>query len=238
MSAFTQITQPGAGHYSAGLAVYIEAVAIPDPVTDETFDPLPVLLENHRAFLRYLERRVGNRQLAEDILQDAFIKVMDRPDLAPADEGVVPWFYRALRNAAIDQFRRRGAAERALEAFSRELEAHVEPAPDLEDEICACISRLASTLKPEYAEALAAIDVDGESVKAFAGRRGLSANNAGVRVFRAREALKKRVIESCGTCAEHGCRNCTCHTTSSARPKDHPEFHGQQSEKDLPGDVQ
>jgi len=40
----------------------------------------------------------------------------------------------------------------------------------------------------------------------------LSASNAGVRVFRAREALKKRLVESCGTCAEHGCQNCTCQT--------------------------
>ena len=48
--------------------------------------------------MRYLERRLGNRELAEDILQDAFIKVMDRPDQAPTDEGLVPWFYRTLRN--------------------------------------------------------------------------------------------------------------------------------------------
>ena len=75
---------------------------------------------------------------------------------------------------------------------------------------CACVSRLATTLKPEYAEALQAIDVDGTAVKTFAEQRGLTASNAGVRVFRAREALKKRVTESCGTCAEHGCRNCTC----------------------------
>ena len=25
-----------------------------------------------------------------------------QPDQAPADEGIVPWFYRTLRNAAID----------------------------------------------------------------------------------------------------------------------------------------
>jgi len=80
--------------------------------------PLAVLLENHRAFLAYLERRVGDRALAEDILQDAFAKVLDRPEIAPADEGVVPWFYRTLRNAAIDHLRRRGAADRALESFA------------------------------------------------------------------------------------------------------------------------
>jgi RNA polymerase sigma factor (sigma-70 family) len=187
-------------------------VSSADAPHDETPAPLAILLENHRAFLTFLERRVGDAALAEDILQDAFTKVMDRPDQAPADEGVVPWFYRTLRNAAIDQFRRRSTAGRAAEAFARELETHATPEPELEGEICACVGRLATTLKPEYAEALQAIDVDGTSVKAFAEQRGLTASNAGVRVFRAREALRKRVTDSCGTCAEHGCRNCTCRT--------------------------
>ena len=172
--------------------------------------PVETLLENHRAFLRYLERRVGDRALAEDILQDAFAKVVARPEQAPTDEAVVPWFYRTLRNAAVDQFRRRGAADRAYGAFARELETHETPSTDMETEICACVSRLAATLKPEYAEALQAIEVTGTPVKAYAQQKGLSSSNAAVRVFRAREALKKRVIESCGTCAEHGCVNCTC----------------------------
>jgi RNA polymerase sigma-70 factor (ECF subfamily) len=172
--------------------------------------PVAVLLDNHRAFLRYLERRVGDRALAEDILQDAFVKVVERPELAPADEGVVPWFYRTLRNAAIDRFRRLGATSRAVEAFAREVREEVLPPPEIEAEICACVTRLAATLKPEYAEALHAIDVKGTAVKQFAEEHHLSASNAGVRVFRAREALKKRVKESCGTCAEHGCLDCTC----------------------------
>ena len=175
----------------------------------ETPGPIGTLLENHRAFLRYLERRVGDRALAEDILQDAFAKLVARPEQAPIDEGIVPWFYRTLRNAAVDQFRRRGAADRASEAFARELENEA-PTGEMEAEICACVSRLAGTLKPEYAEALQAVEVGGTPVKTFAEQKGLSSSNAGVRVFRAREALKKRVMESCGTCAEHGCVNCTC----------------------------
>ena len=177
---------------------------------DETPAPLQVLVDNHRAFLAYLERRVSDRALAEDILQDAFIRLVDRPDQAPDDEAIVPWFYRVLRNAAIDRFRRRGTAVRALEAFARELETHSAAEPELEAEICGCITRLAGTLKAEYAEALRAVDVEGTPVKTFAEQHGLSATNAGVRVFRAREALRKRVLESCGTCAEHGCRDCTC----------------------------
>jgi RNA polymerase sigma factor (sigma-70 family) len=174
---------------------------------------IETLLENHRAFLRFLERRVGDRQLAEDILQDAFAKVVDHPELAPDDEAIVPWFYRTLRNAATDQFRRRGAADRALAAFARELETSATPPADLNAEICTCVSRLAATLKPEYAEALHAIDVNDTPVTVFAGTHGISPGNAGVRVFRARQALKKRVAESCGTCADHGCLNCSCGST-------------------------
>jgi RNA polymerase sigma-70 factor (ECF subfamily) len=48
------------------------------------------LVENHRAFLRYLERRVGDRAEAEDILQDAFAKVVARPEQTPSDEEMVP----------------------------------------------------------------------------------------------------------------------------------------------------
>src|SRR5258705_3202008 len=59
------------------LTIMTRAVSVPDADTPVA---LAILLENHRAFLWYLERRVGDRELAEDILQDAFIKVMDRPD--------------------------------------------------------------------------------------------------------------------------------------------------------------
>lgn len=178
-------------------------------------EAVSVLLENHRAFLSFLERRVGDRALAEDILQDAFVKVIARPDQAPPDEAVVPWFYRNLRNAAIDRFRRAGASSRALEAFAREIGSAEAPHGDLEAEMCACIGRLTSTLKAEYTDALMAIDVHGQPVKSYADERGLTPGNAGVRVFRAREALKKRVRECCGLCAEHGCNDCTCRASSS-----------------------
>jgi hypothetical protein len=48
------------------------------------------------------------------------------------------------------------------------------------------------------------------SMQAFADENNITANNAAVRVFRAREALRKQVRASCGTCAEHGCIECSC----------------------------
>jgi RNA polymerase sigma factor (sigma-70 family) len=175
--------------------------------------PLQLLVDNHQAFLKFLTRRVGDRAVAEDILQDAFVKVMSRPDQAPPDEGIVPWFYRNLRNATIDRLRRTATATKALEAFAHELQTET-PSEAIYSEICACVSEVARTLKPEYADALATVEINGTPVKAFAEQRGLTATNAGVRVHRAREALRKRVTQACGTCAEHGCVDCSCKASS------------------------
>jgi RNA polymerase sigma factor (sigma-70 family) len=176
-------------------------------------DTMAKLVANRAVFLRYLKSRVGDAALAEDILQDAFVKVAARPEMAPQDEGVVPWFYRTLKHAAIDQFRRTASASRALEMFTRELETQQTASEELAGEICACVSRLASTLKPEYRDAVLRVDVNGKAVKDFAADEGITPGNAAVRLFRARTALKKRVTESCGACATHGCVNCTCNVS-------------------------
>lgn len=180
------------------------ATDIPDPRSS-----IDVLVENHRAFLRFLERRVHSRETAEDILQDAFGRALTRVDTLRDDESAVAWFYRLLRNAVIDHYRRTAVAGSALGRFAAELDDRVPP-PDLASEVCACVSRLASTLKPAYAEALNDIDVQGVAVKDYATKHGLTAGNAGVRVFRARQALRAQVVASCGTCADHGCLDCSC----------------------------
>lgn len=122
----------------------------------------------------------------------------------------MPWFYATLRNAVTDHYRRDQTRSRRLDAFARELERERAREAEVDREICACVTRVAGTLKPEYADALRHIEVDGASLKEYAAERGLTPGNAGVRVHRARQALKVRLAESCGLCAEHGCVDCTC----------------------------
>lgn len=178
-----------------------------------------VLVENHREFLRFLERRLGRRDLAEDILQDAFARGLPKLETLRDGEAVVPWFYRTLRNATVDHYRRTKSADRALAQFAEEIETSEEPSETMRGEVCRCVVRLADTLKPEYADALRRIEVDGVSVTSFAEERGISKSNAAVRVFRAREALRRQLAVSCGTCAEHGCISCTCGTNDPAAKK-------------------
>jgi RNA polymerase sigma factor (sigma-70 family) len=181
------------------------------PVTPEALD---ALVANHRAFLAFIERRVGSRALAEDILQEAFVRGLARVEHIKHKESAVAWFYRVLRNAIIDHHRRSASASRGLTALAAELEQQREPDADMQGAICRCVGQLAVTLKPEYADALRRIEIDGLAVKDYAAEAGISSANAAVRVFRAREALRKQVARSCGTCAEHGCLDCTCGTSA------------------------
>jgi RNA polymerase sigma factor (sigma-70 family) len=177
--------------------------APPEPVVE-------ALVANHREFLAFLERRVGDRALAEDLLQEAFVRSIDRLGDLRDDDSARAWFYRTLRNAVTDHHRRHAAAARRLETLAEALDPDGAEDPELQQVVCACVGRVAELLKPEYAEALRRIELDGLPVVEFAREVGISESNAGVRVFRARQALRREVSRSCGTCAEHGCFDCTC----------------------------
>lgn len=168
------------------------------------------LVGNHRAFLAFLEKRVGDRALAEDMLQEAFVRGLHKLESLENDESATAWFYRVLRNGVIDHHRRQSARGRQLEAFAAELQTHDEPEGEVRAAVCQCVGRLAGTLKPEYAEALRRIELDGVKVKDYASEVGITSGDAAVRIFRAREALRSRVVRSCGSCADHGCLDCTC----------------------------
>jgi RNA polymerase sigma-70 factor (ECF subfamily) len=173
------------------------------------------LVESHRHFLAFLAGRLHDRSLAEDLLQEAFVKSLEKGGELRDDGAAVAWFYRLLRNAVIDHRRRDGTRNRALEALARELADAVEPPHELREAICGCVARLATTLKPEYAEILQRVDIDGAALQTYADEAGITANNAAVRAHRARGALRRQVKASCGSCAEHGCLECTCEGMSA-----------------------
>lgn len=184
-----------------------EAIASPDHASAESF--ASALVENHRRLLAFVERRVGSRADAEEILQSAMVRGWERGGEIRDEEKVVAWFYRLLRNSIVDHWRARASRERAVEAFGRELDDE-NSSPEIESELCACFEPLLETLKPEYSEILRQVDLGDSRPVDFAQEVGISANNAMVRLHRARAALRKRLEESCRTCAEHGCLDCSC----------------------------
>jgi RNA polymerase sigma-70 factor (ECF subfamily) len=193
-------------------------IPAPEPAAADTAerdpsapDVLRVLVDNHARFLAFLERRVESREVAEDILQEAFVRSLDRVDSIRNTDSALAWFYRVLRNAITDHFRRQEARDRALTQVSVEAGEEAGAADEeLEAVVCACVMDLVHTLKPEYATAVRRVDLDGMSVRGYAEESGITPGNAGVRLHRAREALRRQLARVCGTCVAHGCLDCQC----------------------------
>jgi len=188
-----------------------EATSVATAILPNTPEVVRALVANHRQFLSFLERRVGSREVAEDILQDAFVRGLPRVEQLREGQAATGWFYQVLRNAIVDHHRRRGAENRAMERVSVLTETEA-PAADAElfDEACRCVATLLETLKPEYANALREVEMQERSLSDYASEAGITTNNAAVRLHRARAAMRAQMLKSCGTCAEHGCLDCTC----------------------------
>jgi len=171
---------------------------------------LATLLDNHSRFLAFLERRVGSRDEAEDILQDALVRSLEKAPAVSDSGSAVTWFYRVLRNALTDHYRRQSSRSRAAARLAQESETAAEPDSELEAAVCACVLGLLDTLKPEYGSAIRRVDLDGASVRGYAEETGITPGNAGVRLHRARESLRRQLVRVCGACQEHGCLDCQC----------------------------
>jgi len=161
-------------------------------------------------FLRFVRSRISDPELAEDVLQDALLRAVQSSHTLREQDRVVPWFYRILRNAIIDAYRRRDVRQRRTVALDEEFDLANEISETDDRRLCECFRALIPTLRPEYAEVLEAVELGQESTKAVTERLGITANNLKVRRHRARQALRERLEQTCRVCSEHGCLDCTC----------------------------
>ena len=181
------------------------------------------LVDSRRDFLRFVRRRVADPGIAEDILQSAYLRAVERSSDLRQDESAAAWFYRILRNAIIDHYRRRATEASGLDRWLTELDASpaamstsqgkftlVTRHPEAPSLLCRCIDAVISSLSPNYADVLREVDLEEVSLSDFASRHSITAANAAVRAHRARAALKRGLARNCGSCAKNACIDCTC----------------------------
>src|SRR5665213_948656 len=168
------------------------------------------LIDQRKQFLHFVENRVSSHAIAEDIIQAAYIRAIEKASTLHKDESAVAWFYRILRNAVIDHYRHRAAEDRALEQWAKDLITETQPDESIHNIVCQCVESVLSTLKPQYGEIIRSVDLSENTLESFANAAGITPGNAAVRVHRARQALRKQLALTCGTCAEHRCVDCTC----------------------------
>lgn len=190
---------------------------------DETRQELAALFRaSRRSLLSFIESKVSDPHLAEDILQSSMLKALRAaPDLRDEDK-LVPWLHRIIRNAILDALRARQRADARREPFAADLAAELaaqrdEEAITLEDEtlICLCFRALLPTLKEEYRVVIEELELKNRDPEEMAQALGITRNNLNVRRHRARRQLRQRLEETCTTCPEHGYFDCGCERPAS-----------------------
>jgi RNA polymerase sigma-70 factor (ECF subfamily) len=156
--------------------------------------------EFHEGLLGFVQRRVGSRETAEDIVQEVMLRVHRQVGRIERAEAVGAWVHAIARNAITDHYR--SASVRRERASGSEVvpEAAAEPVadtPDVRGELAACIAPLLKRLPQTYREALTLTEIDGLTQAEAAARLGLSLPGMKSRVQRGRRQLKHVLIECC-----------------------------------------
>ncbi|MDQ8200605.1 RNA polymerase sigma factor [Pelagicoccus enzymogenes] len=154
------------------------------------------LVDEHQDKLRnFLFRYTRNRQDAEDLTQDTFVKAFRNIHRYDSKYSFSTWLYTIARRTAYNHFRDSKPTE-ALEYDIVESSDTPDVEASREDEK-SWVWQAAERLKPDFREALSLKYIDDLSIEEISKIMGKSQTNVKIILFRARNQLKKlRHIEN------------------------------------------
>ena len=150
--------------------------------------------EQDAALHRFIQSRVDDADIADDILQNVFLNIHAKIDSLKDASKLRPWIYQISRNAIIDHYR-------SLKSHVELPETIIEPEKDnvetARQEIEGCMLPLIRNLPDTYREAVMLSEIEGLAQKQVAEKLGLSLPAAKSRVQRGRILIKDMLNDCC-----------------------------------------
>jgi RNA polymerase sigma-70 factor (ECF subfamily) len=177
----------------------------------------------HARLHRFIQQRVGEAAVADDILQEVFLRVLTRIETLSDQQKLQSWLYQITRHAIIDYYR-------TLQTWHSLPDGLMAPAPDeaaqARQELAQCLLPLLQCLPDTYRDALRLSEIEGLPLKHVAAEQGLSLSGAKSRIQRGRALLRAVLARCCqlafdhrgtvveyapsGACADTGCAPQEC----------------------------
>ena len=151
-------------------------------------------IDYHARLHSFVQSRVGDPSLADDILQDVFIKIHKRIDTLKDTNKIQSWMYQITRNTIIDQYRSQKPMVELPTALAADEE---EPDKGARQEMASCLVPMIRSLPAHYSEALMLSEVEGLTQKEVAAMQGVSLPAAKARVQRGRAMMKDKLLDCC-----------------------------------------
>jgi len=168
-------------------------------LSSQTFDEL--FLSTYPRLVAILRRMLGDSGRAEEIANEAFLKLYDTVLPATARANVPGWLYRTAMNMGIDDLRARNRRTPLVQEASRAVSASGQPENGLQAVLRAetqqRVRLTLSRIKPEWAQILF-LRASGYSYKEIASHLDISAASVGTLLIRAEAGFEKCYLELFG----------------------------------------
>ena len=165
----------------------------------QRFDEL--FLSHYSLIVRLLARMLGDFARAEDLANEAFLKLFRRPALRDSQANLGGWLYRTAMNLGIDALR---SAARRRRYETAAVRADIRPLPEqngldqiLRTEKQQRVRAVLAMLKPVQAEALL-LHVSGHSYRELADSLQIHPSSVGTLLIRAEAEFEKRYLQTYG----------------------------------------
>ena len=162
----------------------------------------------------YLLSKVKQKDDAEDLLQEIFIKIHSSLGQLKNEKKLAPWIYQIVRNSLADYYRKNG--HMSLELDEENASSNDVPEESLYAELSGCLRIFIDRLPEKYREPLVLSDIKGLKQKDIAERMNLSYSGLKSRVQRGRKMIKEMFM------------NCAC-VSHDKNGKIVGEFHGSEN---------
>lgn len=182
------------------------------PTTSEELGAAYATLQ--KSLYNYLRRQINDPSIAEDLVQDVFIKALAAINSNRVPSNLPGWLYAVARTTVVDHYR---SKRLDLTELDEDL-PDTQQANDemLNQELATCLKPLVLQLPAIYRDTLLATDFDGRTMSSLAKEQGLSPSAIKSRTSRARIMLREKLLECCHVELSRGIVTEYQHRTSSS----------------------
>jgi len=174
--------------------------------------------EYHTRLLSFIVSRVSDPTVADDILQDVFLKIQKGLKTLKETNKLKSWIYTITRNTIIDYYRSHKRMEELPESLSS---PEKNPTGKARKDIEHCMMPMINNLPDEYRETVILSEIEGLKQKEVAERQNISLSAAKSRIQRGRKMVKEMLIKCCafeldhqGTMIDYEPKDSSCDTCS------------------------
>jgi RNA polymerase sigma-70 factor (ECF subfamily) len=142
----------------------------------------------------FFVRRVSDPQLAEDLMQEVFLRIHQKIGELD-DRGLISsWVFRIAHNLVVDHYR---SSKHNVENGGEHAIAPTEDSDNLNRFVAGWLPEMIEALPDTYREAVKLYELEGSSQQEIADRLGLSLSGAKSRIQRGRSKLRSMLQECC-----------------------------------------